>query len=394
MEKTNQAKQIKEPEVKQPESIKSFDNMKLKDELLRGLYAYGFEKPSIIQSLAILPLVQKRNIIAQAQSGSGKTGAFSIGALSHLDHTNPRCQILILCPVRELAIQTQKVILALGDYMNITCQVCIGGTRIIDDVNNLKNGCQVVVGTPGRIYDLICRKVLSTSDIKIIILDEADEMLSLNFKNQIYDVITTLPKDVQIGLFSASFPEECLKLTEKFVIDPVKILVSQKESVLEGLYQCKIDVEKEDFKMDVLLDIYQNNSVSQTFVFCNQQQKAEWIANNLIRDGHAVSYSHGKMTRDERNASLQAFRLGKTRIIVTTDLLARGIDIQQVSLVVNYDLPKDYENYLHRIGRAARFGRKGIAINFVTTKDKQLMKDIESYYQMNVPDMPNNLDFF
>lgn len=383
---------IIESNVEAADTIDNFDSMGLDENLLRGVYGYGFEKPSAIQSRAIKPLMNGRDLIAQAQSGTGKTGAFTIGTLSNIDFTNPKCQALLLCPTRELALQTQKVVMSLGAYLNMTCFACIGGTSVRDNIDAISRGQQVIVGTPGRIIDMIyTRKVLDCKSVKMIIIDEADEMLSRGFKDQIYDIFQALDKKVQVGLFSATMPQEALDITTKFMKNPVKILVKKEEITLEGIKQFYIALEREEWKLDTLCDLYKTISIAQCVIFCNTRRKVEWVTDKMTQREFPVSATHGDLTPDERNKILSSFRNGETRVLITTDLLARGIDVQQVSLVINYDLPTNPENYVHRIGRSARFGRKGVAVNFVTDADTQKLKDLEKMYDTKINPMPKSI---
>ena len=233
----------------------TFESMGLKEDLLRGIYAYGFERPSAIQQRAIKPIVQGRDIIAQSQSGTGKTAVFSIGILQSLDTSCNEVQALVLSPTRELAEQTQKVLLALGDFMNVQCHACIGGKSIGEDIRRLEHGVQVVSGTPGRVYDMIKRKNLRTRNIKMVIIDEADEMLNKGFKEQIYDIYRYLPPSTQVVLVSATLPQEVLDMTNKFMNEPVKVLVKRDELTLEGIKQYFVAVEKEEWKFDTLCDL-------------------------------------------------------------------------------------------------------------------------------------------
>jgi len=373
------------------EVVDDFDNMNLKENLLRGIYAYGFEKPSSIQQRAIMPFTQGNDLIAQAQSGTGKTATFTIGALQRIDESLLECQTLILAPTRELAKQTQKVVLALGDYLGIRCHACIGGTRVSDDVETLRKGVHVVVGTPGRVFDLLERGSLRTDTIKVFILDEADEMLSLGFKDQIYDIFVTLPQTIQVCLFSATMPTDALEITEKFMNKPVRILVKKDELTLEGIQQFHIAVERgEEWKLDTLCDLYTLN-IAQAVIFCNTRRKVDWLTDKMKQKDFVVSSTHGDISQQERDVILSEFRTGSSRVLITTDLLARGIDVQQVSLVINYDLPRNLENYIHRIGRSGRFGRKGVAINFVTNDDVQSLRELEAFYHTQVPEMPANV---
>eukprot|EP00842_Homolaphlyctis_polyrhiza_P005060 jgi/Hompol1/5555/HPOL_004538-RA len=365
--------------------------MHLKKELLRGIFAYGFERPSAIQQLAILPALRKHDLIAQAQSGTGKTATFSISILQNIDENLRQCQALVLAPTRELAQQIQKVIVALGDFLKIDCHACIGGTAIREDFERLKAGPQVVVGTPGRVLDMINRGGFRTEHIKMFVLDEADEMLSRGFKEQIYNVFQLLPHDVQVVLLSATMPNEVLEVTKSFMNDPKRILVKRDELTLEGIRQFLIAVEKEDWKLDTLCDLYESVTVTQAVIFCNTKRKVDWLTDQMRSRDFTVSALHGEMTQQERQLIMNEFRSGSSRVLITTDLLARGIDVQQVSLVINYDIPASKENYIHRIGRGGRFGRKGVAINFVTTEDIAMLREIEKFYNTQVEEMPMSI---
>uniref|UniRef100_A0A0N4ZTR0 RNA helicase n=1 Tax=Parastrongyloides trichosuri TaxID=131310 RepID=A0A0N4ZTR0_PARTI len=369
----------------------TFDSLKLNEDLLRGIYSYGYEKPSAIQQRAIYPIMKGKDVIAQAQSGTGKTATFSIGVLSRIDTKTRECQALILSPTRELAIQIQKTVLALGDYMNVQCHACIGGTNVGEDIRKLDYGNHVVSGTPGRVFDMIRRRNLRTKDIKMLVLDEADEMLTRGFKTQIYDIYRFLPPDVQVVLVSATLPHEVLEITTKFMSDPTRILVKRDEITLEGIRQFFVSVEAEEWKFDTLCDLYDTVSVTQAVIFCNTRKKVDWLANKLKENNFTVSSLHGDMTQAERDEVMKEFRGGKSRILISTDVWARGIDVPQVTLVINYDLPNNRELYIHRIGRSGRFGRKGVAVNFVLKDNVSILKDIEQYYATHIDEMPLNI---
>jgi len=371
--------------------VDNFDRMELSENLLRGIYAYGFEKPSAIQQRAILPCIRGHDVIAQAQSGTGKTATFSISILQKIDIKLNETQALVLAPTRELAQQIQKVVVALGDYMGANCHACIGGTDIKTDLAKLDSGCHVVVGTPGRVFDMIKRGALRTRNIKMFVLDEADEMLSRGFKDQIYDIFKTLLTEVQVVLLSATMPAEVLDVTTNFMRDPVQILVKKEELTLEGIRQFYVNVDMEDWKLDTLCDLYETLTITQAVIFCNTRRKVDWLTEKMTERDFTVSAMHGDMDQKERDVIMREFRTGSSRVLITTDLLARGIDVQQVSLVINYDLPTNRENYIHRIGRGGRFGRKGVAINFMTSEDTRTMKDIEQFYNTEVEEMPTNV---
>jgi len=373
------------------EAIDSFDGMEIPEELLRGIYAYGFEKPSAIQQRAIKPTMLGRDLIAQAQSGTGKTATFAIGTLAKLDPKLRECQSLILAPTRELAQQIQKVVIALGDYMDLQVHACVGGTAVRDDIRTLQAGVHIVVGTPGRVYDMINRRALRLDSIRQFFLDEADEMLSRGFKDQIYDIFKFLPESVQVCLFSATMPLEVLEVTHRFMRDPVRILVKKDELTLEGIKQFYIAVEREEWKLDTLCDLYETLTITQAIIYCNTRRKVDWLQEHMQERDFTVSCMHGDMDQRERDIIMREFRSGSSRVLITTDLLARGIDVQQVSLVINFDLPTNRENYIHRIGRSGRFGRKGVAINFLTEGDVRYLRDIEQFYQTEITEMPMNV---
>jgi translation initiation factor 4A len=371
--------------------VDSFDDLDLQEGLLRGIYSYGFEKPSAIQQRAIRPVIDGRDTIGQAQSGTGKTATFVVGALQRIDYQCKACQALILAPTRELANQIYKVVLALGDYLRVRCHICIGGTNVGDDINRLRGGQHVVVGTPGRVYDMISRQHLRVDDLLTFVLDEADEMLSHGFKDTIYKIFKTLPSNVQVCLFSATMPPEILDMTSKFMRDVVRILVKKNELTLEGIRQFYVAIDKEEWKLDTLCDLYETLTITQAMIYCNTRRKVDYLADQMTRRDFTISTMHADMEQKERELVMREFHSGSSRVLISTDLLARGIDVQQVSLVINYDLPKNMENYLHRIGRSGRFGRKGVAINFVTNEDVRTMRDIEKFYHTQIEQLPMDI---
>jgi len=373
------------------EVCENFDDMDLREELLRGIYAYGFEKPSAIQQRAIVPCIKGMDVIAQAQSGTGKTATFSIAVLQKIDTGLRETQALMLAPTRELAQQIQKVVMSLGDYMGAQCHACIGGTSVREDMRKLDDGQHIVVGTPGRVFDMISRKILRPNYIKQFVLDEADEMLSRGFKDQIYDVFRHLNQETQVILLSATMPDEVLEVTSRFMRDPIRILVKKEELTLEGIRQFYISVEREEWKLDTLCDLYETLTITQAVIFSNTRRKVDWLTEKMHERDFTVSAMHGDMDQKERDVIMREFRSGSSRVLITTDLLARGIDVQQVSLVINYDLPTNRENYIHRIGRGGRFGRKGVAINFITEEDKRALQDIEKFYNTQIDEMPMNV---
>jgi len=296
-----------------------------------------------------------------------------------------------LAPTRELAQQIQKVVRALGDFLNVSSHACIGGTLVRDDINTLRHGVQIVVGTPGRVFDMVNRQIMLLDCVKLFVLDEADEMLSRGFKDQIYDIFQHLPPKVQVCLFSATMPPEILDISNKFMRDPVRILVKKDELTLEGIKQFYVAVDKEEWKFETLCDLYETLTITQAIIYCNTRRKVDWLTDKMGQRDFTVSSMHGDMTGQERELIMKEFRSGSSRVLITTDLLARGIDVQQVSLVINYDLPANRENYIHRIGRSGRFGRKGVAINFVTVDDTRAMRELEVHYNTQIEEMPMNV---
>ncbi|ORX82253.1 ATP-dependent RNA helicase FAL1 [Anaeromyces robustus] len=371
--------------------VPTFESMGLKENLLRGIYAYNFEKPSSIQQRAIVPIIKGRDVIAQAQSGTGKTATFSIAMLQKIDTKTRETQAIVLSPTRELATQIQSVVLALGDYMNVQCHACIGGTNISEDIKKLEYGQHIISGTPGRVGDMIRRRSLRTRHVKMLILDEADEMLNKGFKDQIYNVYRYLPPDTQVVLLSATLPNDILEMTSKFMTDPIRVLVKRDELTLEGIKQFFVPVELEEWKFDTLCDLYDSFTIIQAVIFCNTRKKVDWLTEKMREANFTISSMHGDMPQKERDAIMQEFRQGKSRVLITTDVWARGIDVQQISTVINYDLPLDRENYIHRIGRSGRFGRKGVAINFVKNDEIKILRDIEQYYSTQIDEMPINI---
>jgi translation initiation factor 4A len=370
----------------------TFDEMNLSDMLTRGIYNYGFELPSKIQQLAIVPMSQQHDILAQSQSGTGKTGAFTIGALSTVDSTLKAPQVLVLCPTRELSQQTERVAQAIGSYMHLKVLSATGGNQIRADVTALKNGAQFIVGTPGRIFDLICRGELSVEHIRYVILDEADQMLEDLFADQIRSILNSkFPSTTRLALFSATMPKNVLEIAENYLSNPVRILLPPDEVTLEGIKQYYVQLEREDWKLPVLLDLYQQITVNQALIYVNKRQKAEWLAKQLSSHGFTLEFIHGEMEVAERKKRMEDFRSGMTRVLISTDLLARGIDVQQVSLVINYEMPIQRENYIHRIGRSGRYGKKGSAINLICGDEIHAVKEIESHYSTTIMELPEDL---
>jgi len=372
------------------DTVDTFDDLKVKENLLRGIYAYGFENPSAIQQRAILPAIKGKDVIAQAQSGTGKTATFAISILERINETERTTQALVMAPTRELALQIEKVINALGDYLHVSVAACVGGAGLDRDRVNLQDA-QIIVGTPGRVNDLIGRGLLVTDRIQILVLDEADEMLSKGFKDQIITVLKKISESAQIILMSATMPPDALELSQKFMQKPVRILVKKEELTLDGIRQFFVNCDREDYKIDTLCDLYETMTITQAVIFCNTKRKVIFVQDKMAEQNHTVSAIHGDMAQREREVIMSEFRTGSSRVLISTDLLARGIDVQQVSLVINFDLPAKRENYIHRIGRSGRFGRKGVAINFITMQDIRSMQELEDFYHTKIEELPKNV---
>lgn len=370
----------------------SWDEFELNPDLLRGIYGYGFERPSPIQSKAIYPIKEGKDIIAQAQSGTGKTATFTIGALSRIDVDDNSNQVLILAPTHELAQQIASVVNSLSSMMKgVRVKTVIGGSSIDEDSRQIRENLpHIIVGCPGRVYDMIKRRHINASKFKLVILDEADEMLSSGFKDQVYNVFKYLHKNVQIALFSATLPNNIFAITNKFMRDPVRICVKAETLTLEGIRQYYIALDDDRSKYLTLKDLYQHITVAQCIIYANSIKRVMDLYEAMNEDGFPVCCIHSNMSREEREKAFKDFRNGTARVLISSNVTSRGIDIQQVSVVINFDLPRDVHNYLHRIGRSGRWGRKGTGINFITRRDIPKLKEIESYYATQIEELPLN----
>ena len=372
----------------------SWDNLGISEDLLRGIYAYGFEKPSPIQMKAIKPIMLKRDLLAQAQSGTGKTATFSIGALSRIVIKDNFIQVLIMSPTHELTTQISGVISGLGAMINgLRIKTIMGGSSIDEDAAEMrKNVPHVIVGTPGRVFDMIRRRHINAKKLKLMVLDEADEMLSSGFKDQVYNIFQYLNTDVQIALFSATIPHEMIPLTEKFMRDPIRISVKVEQLTLEGIKQFYVALDDDMQKYDTLKDIYNKLIFSQCIIYCNSVRRVQDLYDAMKQDEFPVCCIHSNMDKNERNNAFRDFRSGASRVLISSNVTARGIDIQQVSVVINFDIPRNIHTYIHRIGRSGRWGRKGTGINFVTRRDMYQLKYIEDFYHCQIVELPANVN--
>jgi translation initiation factor 4A len=381
------------PPTSQAREFEAWEDIQdLNPLLMRGIYGYGFEKPSPIQQKSIISIMDGRDVIAQAQSGSGKTGAFATGVLSRMRLDNKHPQALIIAPTRELAKQIHDVVKDLATQMvGLNVQLLIGGTSTEDDVADLKaNGPQVLIGCPGRVHDIMRRQPAIGRGMQMLVLDEADEMLSAGFNEQIYNIFQQLNTNVQVCLFSATMPDELHSLSDKFMRDPVRILVKSEMLTLEGISQFHVALETDHDKYATLKDLFTRISVSQCIIYCNSIRRVSDLAEAMMNDGFPVCCIHSGMEKEVRDKAYQEFRSGAHRVLISSNVTARGIDIQQVSTVINFDMPRDVHTYLHRIGRSGRWGRKGSGVNFVTRRDFRKLKEIESYYGTCIPELPAN----
>lgn len=371
--------------------IEKWDELEIKSDLLRGIYAYGFEEPSNIQKKAIVPIIQGKDVIAQAQSGSGKTGSFSIGTLQCIDIEKKTPQVLILSPTHELVKQTANVVSGIGAFLEgLKVKTLIGGTSIREDAHFLKEtGAHVIVGSVGRVLDMIQKRHLTTNDFKLLILDEADEMLSQGFNEKIKLMFQEyFPIRMQVVLFSATMPSDIVTLSERFMNKPVQILMKNEELSLQCIQQFFVAVQNDKVKYDVLRDLFSVISVSQCIIYCNSVRRVEDLYNCMIKDGYSVCCIHSGMEKSHRLHVFKSFKEGGSRVLISSDITARGIDVQQVSVVINFDLTRNEHTYLHRIGRSGRWGRKGFAINLITRQDVPDVKKIENYYQIEINELP------
>ena len=379
------------------EEIKVFpkwDDFDLDDNILRGIYSRGFENPSQIQQTAIMPIIEKKDVIAQAPSGTGKTGAFTISSLQRIDLSSNTTQILILAPTHELVKQIYDVISSIGSMMDgLKIKLLVGGTSVSDDANELRNNVpHVIVGSVGRVSDMIRRRNIQTKDIKLFVLDEADEMLSGGFIENIRELFSTFKEDIQTAIFSATLPIELLELTERFMKTPTRITMEAEKLNLEGIQQFYIALSNDHEKYATIMDLFSKLTINQTIIYANSVNRVIDLYDAMKKDGCAVCCIHSNMTTQERHQSLQSFRSGEHRVLISSNVTARGIDVQQVSFVINFDIPRCVHNYLHRIGRSGRWGKKGMAINFITREDVSTLKNIEKHYGSTINELPSSFE--
>ena len=369
----------------------TWDGFDLKSDLLRGIYSYGFDNPSPIQQKAIMPIINGRDLLAQAQSGSGKTGTFSIGILQRIDIKLKATQAIVIAPTHELSNQISQVIISLGNMMEgLVVKTLYGGVSVNQDANDLRNVPHIIVGCSGRIYDMMKRGHIQMDHVKLFVLDEADEMLSRGFKDQIYNIFQYLKSDVQVALFSATMPDDMIELSKRFLQNPESIIIEPAKLNLECINQYFVALPNDNAKYETIKDLFSRLSVGQCIIYANSVHRVIHLYNAMTSEGFSVCCIHSEMSKSERDQAITVFRKGDYRVLISSNITARGIDIQQVSTVINFDIPKCVHAYLHRIGRSGRWGRKGTAINFITRQDVNTLKTIESHYQSDIKELPAN----
>jgi translation initiation factor 4A len=384
------------------------------DKLIRGIYTYGFEVPTYIQKVGIRAIATGKDVIGQAQSGTGKTGTFSIGLLNNIDETVNELQGLVIVHTNEMVLQIALVIKELSKYTNIRHTVCTKSVSVRDNINALLGGPDgllphIIIATPGRLVDMLNRKtnsgdyIMQPETIKTLVLDEADELLGTtdkrrrggkvynNFIDQIKQVVSLLNKETQICLFSATMNQQFFEITQNFMRDPLTILLKTEEITLEGILQYYIEIEEAE-KISVILDLYQLLNISKCIIYCNSKRGVDKLHRILTEENHTCSIIHGDMTTTDRKEAMDQFRRNKSNVLISTDLIGRGIDIQQLSTVINYDIPRNIDSYIHRIGRSGRHGRKGVAINLVSERDMRQIDYIRQHYSTQIEPLPDNVE--
>ena len=367
-----------------------FEDYILKRELLMGIYEMGYERPSPIQEESIPIALAGRDILARAKNGTGKTAAFSIPTLQKIDAKQNIIQALILVPTRELALQTSQVCKQLGKYLNLQVMVTTGGTSLKDDIMRLDEPVQLLVATPGRVLDLASRGVADLKSCSMLIMDEADKLLSPEFQEVIENLIRFLPSNRQIMMFSATFPLAVKSFKDKYLPKSHDINLME-ELTLKGITQYYAYVEEKQ-KVHCLNTLFSKLQINQSIIFCNSANRVELLAKKITELGYSCFYIHAKMTQEHRNRVFHDFRRGICRNLVCTDLFTRGIDIQAVNVVINFDFPKNAETYLHRIGRSGRYGHLGLAINMITNDDQFNMYRIEQELATEIGPIPPTID--
>lgn len=363
-----------------------FEDYCLQRPLLMGIFEKGWEKPSPIQEASIPIALAGRDVLARAKNGTGKTGAYTIPILERIDASNNALQALIIVPTRELALQTSQICMELGKHIGIKVMVTTGGTNLKDDIVRLYDPVHIIVATPGRIVDLMNKDLVKTDSCKILVLDEADKLLSQDFKGMLDNIISFLPEHPQILLYSATFPLTVEEFMRKHLTNPYEINLMD-ELTLKGVTQYYAFVQERQ-KVHCLNTLFSKLQINQSIIFCNSTQRVELLAKKITELGYSCFYIHARMDQQHRNRIFHDFRQGLGRNLVCSDLFTRGIDIQAVNVVINFDFPKHAETYLHRIGRSGRYGHLGIAINLITYEDRFSLHKIEQELATEIKPIP------
>jgi translation initiation factor 4A len=383
-----QENKLQENNEEKPENKIEFENMITNEKLLRGIFAYGFEKPSKIQMLAIPPIIEGRDVIGQSQAGTGKTGAFTIGMLSIIEPAINRVQGIIIANTHELASQIYDVIKELSRFMGIKIALSIGGIPLNNNIEQIRTS-HITIGTPGRLQNLVEIGEIQSDFLKLIIIDEADELLKEEFIEQTKNIVGNANEDTQICIFSATMPDEILNITNNFMRNPVHFLIEKEKLSLSLITQYYLFLQDENEKLKKLEELYSRLSINQSIIYVNSIKRANWLKKKLDDLKHQTEVLHSKLPGNERNTIMTNFRKGNFRVLISTDLICRGIDIQQVSYVINYEFPYDVDSYIHRIGRSGRYGKRGIAINFITNNCFRMFKNVEKHYNIKIEVMPD-----
>ena len=367
-----------------------FEEFCIKRELLMGIFEKGWEKPSPIQEASIPVALLGKDVLARAKNGTGKTGAFIIPVLQRVDTSLNHIQALIIVPTRELALQTSQICIELSKHIKARVMVTTGGTNLKDDIMRIYENVHIIIATPGRILDLMDKKVAKVDKCKILVLDEADKLLSQDFKGLLDSVIAHLPKDRQILMYSATFPLTVENFMKKHLHDPYELNLMD-ELTLKGVTQYYAFVQERQ-KVHCLNTLFSKLQINQSIIFCNSTQRVELLAKKIAELGYSCYYIHAKMSQPHRNRVFHDFRNGLCRNLVCSDLFTRGIDIQAVNVVINFDFPKMAETYLHRIGRSGRYGHLGIAINLITYEDRLVLHRVEQELGTEIKPIPKVID--
>jgi len=370
----------------------SFEDMHLKDALLRGIFAYGWEKPSFIQQQGIPLILQDRDVIMQAQSGLGKTGTFAIAMLQRINEEIPTIQGVIILNTRELADQVCRVIQSIGDYMKLNFVKCVGKTRV-DGRLHYDDRATVLIGTPGKICTVLERRMIQHQaiDIKLLVVDEFDKTLEFDFIPTIKEIFGYTNDTTKVVLSSATMNEAVLEISGNFMRNPKTISVKDEEVSLDGILQYHIKCERDEWKFDTIIDLYKSLVIAQSIIFVNSKRKCDQLESMFKERDFTIKSIHGGMEQTDRDVIMNEFRNGHIRILLSTDLTARGIDVPSVSLVINYEMPIDKSQYIHRVGRTGRYGKKGFAINLLGHRNEiTQLQAIEECYRITIPELPSN----